>query len=316
MTSWKLWVGCLMALSFCALPALAQPVANSAKAYVEFGIANGKKGDYNAAIAAFDAAVEIDPKFAPAYYNRGLARVMQNDMDGALGDYSKAIEVDPNYAEAYYQRGSLKGKQGDFDAAISDFQQAIKSDPKHIQAHYNLGHVYYFRGDQDNALTQLNEAIKLEPDASLPYFIRGLIERAQGHRDEAIKDFQKSSSLNFAYGAFWTWIFEMENNQHGLAEEDLSNALQRPAEFKPDDWPSQIAKFLLDKITFDQLIAAANQGVPDGIKGQQCEAYFYGGMVKHLNGDDKGASELFQKAIATNSTSSEEYIEAKRWLSK
>ena len=312
----KFWALCFGAAVLFSIPAWSQSSGGSAKSYTELGIANGQKGDYNSAIAAFDAAVEIDPKFAPAYFNRGFARGMQKDYDGAVADYTKTIELNPQFVSAYYQRGTIKGKLADFDAAITDFQQAIKLDPNNAETHYSLGHGYYFRGELDQSLTELNASINLHPDAALPYFIRGLILHAQGHRDESVKDFQKSMGLNFPYAAFWHWMDEMENGQHGLAEQDLTSALARPTMFKPDDWPSQIANFLLERITLDQLVAAAAQSDATEIKGQQCEAWFYGAVARHFTGDDKGANELFEKAVDTDSKGSEEYVEAKRWLAK
>jgi lipoprotein NlpI len=310
----RLW--CALVLLLGLTPAWGQPSGTSAKSYTEFGIANGQKGDYSGAIAAFDSAVEIDPTFAPAYYFRGMARDGQKDYTGALADYSKAIGLAPQYTMAYYRRGTIKGEQADFDGAITDFQQVIKLDPKNAEAFYNLGHVYYFNGDLDSALTDIEQSIELQPEVGTPYFLRALILRAKGRRDEAIKDFQKSLGLNFPYAAFWYWLIEMENGEHGLAGQDLTTALARPTTFTDGDWPSQIGNLLLDKISIDQLVTIAGQGAPSEVKERQCEAYFYGGITKHVMGDDKVANQLFEKAVDTDAKSSEEYVEAKRWLSK
>jgi tetratricopeptide (TPR) repeat protein len=310
----RIWLGCLCALIICSVPAWAQPAGATAQTYTEFGIANGKRGDLNAAIAAFDAAVEIDPKFAPAYYFRGLARAQQKDFDGAFADYSKAVEVDPKFNSAYYQRGMIEGRRGDFDAAGNDFQQVINLDPKNAEAYYSLGDVCYFRGDLDTALTNINQSIKLQPESGPPYYIRGLIFHAKGQNDDALKDFKKSVGLNFTYGAFWSWMIQMDNREHGMAEQDLTNAMARPAVFTPDDWPSQIGNMLLGKISFDQLRTIAGQGDPMDVNERKCEALFYGGVVRRFEGDDRGAKELFQKAIDTDVKSAEEYVEAKRFL--
>ena len=47
-----------------------------AKAYVDFGVANGAHGDLDAAISAFNSAINLNPKFAPAYYDRGYANFL------------------------------------------------------------------------------------------------------------------------------------------------------------------------------------------------------------------------------------------------
>jgi lipoprotein NlpI len=323
MSSWKFWLilGTLQLSALCSTGWSQQPAAptapaagSDAKSYVDFGVANGGKGDLDAAIKAFDQAIAIDPKYAPAYFYRGLAFSSQNRPDDAVTNYSQAIQLDPNYKQAYYQRGSLRGEKGDFENAISDFSQVIKLDPKFAAAYYQSGHVRYFKGDLDNASDQLNQALALDPNFAFCYFIRGLIRHAQSHRMEATADFQKSSGLNFPYAALWVWITEMENGQHGLARKDLSDALNKPEAFKPDDLVTKIGGFLLDRITQDQLLDAAKAGNPGQTNDQLCKAWFYIGVYSHLSGDPKGAQASFKNAVATGSTGSEEFVEATREL--
>jgi tetratricopeptide (TPR) repeat protein len=323
--SWKIGlVGIVLALLLPAVPIWSQTTtaptslasSSDAKSYVGFGIANGQKGDLGAAITAFNQAISIDPKYAPAYFYRGLAYATQNQPDQAVVNYDQAIQLDPAFKQAYYQRGSLKGQKGDFDSAINDFNEVIKLDPKYAPAYYQSGHVQYFKGDLDGAFTHINQALGLDPNFAFCYFVRGLIDHAQGRRGEALSDFQKSSGLNFPYGAFWVWICETETGQHGLARQDLSDALNKPQSFKPDDFPSTIGSFLLEKTTLDQLLAWAKTDNAAQINDQVCKAWFYAGMCSRLSGDPKGAQANFAKAVATNSTGSEEFVEASRQLAK
>ena len=56
-------------------------------------------GDYEGAILAFSAAIEIDSKRAPAYVGRGDAYVKSGEADenlvAALANYQKALEFGP-----------------------------------------------------------------------------------------------------------------------------------------------------------------------------------------------------------------------------
>ena len=323
--SWKNWlfIGVLQ-VSLLAVPACGQspdstttpPAGADAKSYVAFGITNGAKGDLPSAIKAFNQAISLDPKFAPAYYNRGFAYALQNKQDQAIADYTQAIQLDPNYKEAYYQRGSLQGQKGNFNDAINDFSSVIKIDPKYAPAFYNRGHVQYFKGDLDNAFDQINQALALNSSFPFAYFIRGLIRHAQGHREEALADFQKGSGLGFPYAAFWVWITEMEGGQPIVARKDLVDSLNNPEYFKPDDWPSQIGSYLLERITQTELMAKAKAGDPNGINGRLCEAWFYVGMHNLLAGEPKEAKDGFAAAVATGAKGSEEFVEANRALTQ
>jgi lipoprotein NlpI len=90
------------------------------------------------------------------------------------------------------------------------------------------------------------------------------------------------------------------------------DALGKPNLFKPDDWPSQIGNFLLEKITRTQLMAKAKEGLGAESNARFCEAWFYSGMQNRLTGNSKEAQECFAQAIATGATGSEEFIEAGR----
>src|SRR6516165_1397499 len=63
-----------------------------------------------------------------AYYNRGLAYQEKGDNDRAIADYDQAIRLDPKYAFAYNGRGNAYKAKGDNDRAIADYDQAIRLD--------------------------------------------------------------------------------------------------------------------------------------------------------------------------------------------
>ncbi len=287
-----------------------------AKAYVDFGAANGMRGDLTGAVKAFETAINLDPKFAPAYYNLGYAKSLQGKTDEAVQDYDKAIELDSNYRDAYNQRGNLKGRHGDFVGAIPDFQQVVRIAPDYPQAHYNLGHVYYFTGDLDNATKELKNALALDPKLSFAYFIRGLVRHAQGHNSDATADFRKSLGLDFPDAAFWIYICESEDGLGDAARKDLTDALAMPEAFKGDDFPTAVGNFLLGTLPQDQLLAKAAAAKPEERDDLTCAAWFYSGVAQRLNHNTAGARDCFTKAIATNSKGSEEYVEATREMAK
>ncbi len=290
----------------------APDASQTAEAYVKFGRTNGANQDLKSAIAAFDEAIRIDPKYAPAYENRGVARMLQHNLDDALVDFNKAIELDPKYQEAYYNRGTTKAQKGDFDGSISDFDHAIELNPKFASAFYNRGHAKYFKGDLDGALADTNQAIELDPSSPYSFFIRGLIRHAKEDSQGASSDFQQSATYGFPFGAFWLWSLKMESGDRGLAGSDLAEYAKKPQLFKEGDWPTFIIGFLLGKVTEEKLLSRAKEG--DESKNRVCEAYFYLGMYKSYAGDAKGAQDAYQKAVDSGAKDSEEYIEAQRRL--
>ena len=64
--------------------------------------------DFKLLIADFDQATRLDPKFAYAYMNRGLAYGRKGECDRALADLDQAIRLDPKLSMAYSNRLRLQ----------------------------------------------------------------------------------------------------------------------------------------------------------------------------------------------------------------
>ena len=97
--------------------------------HADRGYAWADKGDPDRAIADYDAAIRLDPKYALAYNHRGEAYIDKGDYARAIADLDEAIRLDPKYAHAYTNRGVVWGRKGDFGRAIADYTEAIRLDP-------------------------------------------------------------------------------------------------------------------------------------------------------------------------------------------
>jgi Flp pilus assembly protein TadD len=125
---------------------------------VNQGVAYGKEGRYDEAIASLTKAVELNPNDSKAFNNRGLAYFYKGQFTQALSDYNKAIELDPNFAEAYSNRGFV---QSDIDQAILDFTKAIDLNPKLAQSYSNRAVVYYAKREYDKSWVDVHKAEEL-----------------------------------------------------------------------------------------------------------------------------------------------------------
>jgi len=88
----------------------------------DLGIRYLEDGNYEEAIIAFTAAIEIDPKRAPAYIGRGDAYIgfgeTEENLAAALADYEAAIELDETNAQAYLGLADVYIRKGDYDKAL------------------------------------------------------------------------------------------------------------------------------------------------------------------------------------------------------
>ena len=97
--------------------------------YVLKGIDEFVDQNYNAAIADFTRAIEIDPAFVPAYTNRAAVKYETGDYDGAIEDDTRAIELEPQNSMVYGLRATSENAQGNYAQAIADWQKEIELNP-------------------------------------------------------------------------------------------------------------------------------------------------------------------------------------------
>lgn len=96
----------------------------------DLGIRYLSEGNYEEAIIAFTAAIEIDPKEVPAYVGRGDAYIgsgkTEDNLTAAKVDYEMAIELDETCAEAYIGLADVYIAQGSPEKASEILNQAIE----------------------------------------------------------------------------------------------------------------------------------------------------------------------------------------------
>lgn len=95
----------------------------------DLGLRYLEEGNYEEAILAFTAAIEIDPKQAPAYVGRGDAYMLsgetEENLTAAQADYEKAIELDESNADAYLGLADVYIRRGDYDKALEVLQSGL-----------------------------------------------------------------------------------------------------------------------------------------------------------------------------------------------
>jgi tetratricopeptide (TPR) repeat protein len=93
------------------------------------GLAYYDNRDFDSAVASFNQAIALDPKFAPGYNNRALAYAALGDLDRAIVDYSEAIRLDPANASSLRNRAAAYSSKHDYGRTVADYTAAVKLDP-------------------------------------------------------------------------------------------------------------------------------------------------------------------------------------------
>ena len=105
----------------------ADPV--TAYGYLDRGTRRLGRGQFDLAIADFDAAVAREPRLAEAFAGRGEARYYKGDNDGALGDLQQALDINPHLSDAAAALAYAHYNAGDYAAAAAGFARQAKALP-------------------------------------------------------------------------------------------------------------------------------------------------------------------------------------------
>ena len=95
------------------------------KSLDERGVARQKKGDFDGALADYNHAIKLNPRFADAWFNRATYWKAKGDFKQAEADFTRVIELNPNMANAYAQRGLARLLNGRDVEAEQDFARCL-----------------------------------------------------------------------------------------------------------------------------------------------------------------------------------------------
>ncbi|HEY3888586.1 MAG TPA: sulfotransferase [Caulobacteraceae bacterium] len=93
------------------------------------------------AVEAFEAAVAVDPDFAPAHFNRGWASEALGDLDQARASLERAQALNPNDPAPLAHLASLAARRADWTSARSLAERSLAGDPNQPTANLAMASV-------------------------------------------------------------------------------------------------------------------------------------------------------------------------------
>ena len=195
--------------------------------------------NYEAAIASYDKAIEIQPDKHEAWHNRGTALSDLGQKEAALAklseglaSYDKALAFKPDLHEAWYNRGIALSDLGQKEAAIASYDRAIELKPDKHEAWYNRGNALCALGQKEVAIASYDKALAFKPDLHEAWGNRGLALSDLGQKEAAIASYDKAIELKSdLHGAWYSRGNALSNL--GSYEKAIAN-YDQALTFKPD----------------------------------------------------------------------------------
>ncbi len=135
------------------------------------GAVRAVQGRIDIALADFDAAIAVNPDFAPAHYFKGKVLADRGRPKDGRPSLEKALALDSRLTVAHKRLARLLIDGGDLDAAAAQVQTLI-SGGGDAEAHYLMGIVKDKQQDHEAAREQFMAAYRADP--KFPNLMRAL----------------------------------------------------------------------------------------------------------------------------------------------
>jgi tetratricopeptide (TPR) repeat protein len=113
----------------------------------------------------------------------GDLKMDRGDFPAALDAFNAVIEQDPDFAEGWNRRATLRYLMGDYRGSIADIDETLVREPRHFGALAGLGLVNMQLGEDEQALDAFERALVVHPQFPGPRvnaaYLRKKIEEGQ-----------------------------------------------------------------------------------------------------------------------------------------
>jgi tetratricopeptide (TPR) repeat protein len=173
---------------------------NLADAYLRRGYVYGDLRKFDEAVSDIMRYIELQPDTAYyGYYARGNIYLEQGKYDEAIADFDRTLQLRSTFPGVYGIRGSARMMQGDYERAIADCSRAVQEQPQPYDAYLTMGAAYWLRGDGRQAIASFEQAIKYAKTESHASPVRDLIAKASAPAFQMLDVAARRAAVGDAY---------------------------------------------------------------------------------------------------------------------
>ncbi len=245
------------------------------------GVIHAGRGRHDAALAAFETSLAIDPTLLPARKRKARSLLEQRRLDESLLIYNELLEEAPDDPQIRNGLGKAHAALGNFEDAAAHLTRAVELSPNFGEAHYALALAYRDLGDEAKSSYHLKQhendrfggpsgadplmaAIDKLNVSAAEYLKRGVEARGAGRIAEAVELHLKAVQAD-----------------PGLVQAHLNLIVLYAGAGKPD----------LAESHYRQALA---------LNPDSAELHYNYGVLSYDRGDFEAAAKAFRKALEIN----------------
>ena len=147
------------------------------------------KQEFDKALKDYDAALQLDPRYAPANASRARAWSRKHYRDREIADCTEAVNLDPGNVAYRVARAESWSAQGKHDRAMADYAESLRIAPENPLVWVSRGNEWRKDLKIDAAIADFNQAIRLDPKYIPAYIARANTWKQIRRFDLAIQGF-------------------------------------------------------------------------------------------------------------------------------
>jgi tetratricopeptide (TPR) repeat protein len=154
--------------------------------------------DYDGAIAEYQKAIAINPRFSQPYNQLGYAYRFLGKLEDAEKTFKKYIELIPDDPNPYDSYAELLMKMGRFEESIKSYEKALTVDPKFVASFIGIGHDQIFLGrgaEARKAFARLAAVARNVAEKRQANFWTAVSWVYEGATDKALAELQKNLAI-------------------------------------------------------------------------------------------------------------------------
>lgn len=145
------------------------------------------RGVYEVALAYTDSVEAYAPDLADLHFLRGKIYTQLNQLQVAQAAYQAVLEIDPKYAGARFDMGLNSFRRGKLRDAVNYYRDEESEIAPTTALYHELGRTYAKLGVPDSAEAAYMQALELDPEHATTYMWLGQLLEETGNLEEALE---------------------------------------------------------------------------------------------------------------------------------
>ena len=165
-------------------------------AHNQLGVLYAKKRGFKRAFKEFSIVTGLDERNTFAQLWLGILHLQNGDMNPAYERFQKVTQIDPNNADAYYFLGAIQIFRRNPIMAIEFLKKARDTDSEEADTHFRLAKAFHNMDMIANALLEYQRTLEIKPAYTKAINEIGWIYYNRGDVETAVAQWKKTLKLN------------------------------------------------------------------------------------------------------------------------